>query len=148
MTSPGISIRGLGENSCSINSIGKSGSRSCGVNGARVPGCSGGSMGPGNDGRTLTQTEGIWLSASRNLECSDMGETTITERPAEVRRVRVCARRGRNTEVGGTAEVLAELENLRRLQAAWHRSAFTVSALAGAGIWASNPLHNGDGDGD
>src|SRR5450759_4422750 len=39
-------------------------------------------MGSGNDGRTLTQTDGIWLSASRNLECSDMGETTITERPA------------------------------------------------------------------
>ena len=29
-------------------------------------------MGSGNDGRTLTHTEGIWLSASRNLECSDM----------------------------------------------------------------------------
>ena len=29
---------GFGENSCSINSIGKSGSRSCGVNGARVCG--------------------------------------------------------------------------------------------------------------
>src|ERR1035437_7227911 len=39
-------------------------------------------MGCGKDGRTLTQTDGIWLSASRNLECSDMGETTITERPA------------------------------------------------------------------
>src|ERR1039458_8283185 len=79
MTSPGISINGRGENSCSINSIGKSGSRSCGVNGARVPGCSGGSMGSGNDGRTLTQTSGIWLSRRRNLECSDMGEITITE---------------------------------------------------------------------
>src|ERR1039457_6377898 len=79
MTSPGISISGRGENSCSINSIGKSGSRSCGVNGARVPGCSGGSMGSGNDGRTLTQTSGIWLSRRRNLECSDMGDTTITE---------------------------------------------------------------------
>src|ERR1035441_1922012 len=79
MTSPGISISGRGENSCSINSIGKSGSRSCGVNGARVPGCSGGSIGSGNDGRTLTQTSGIWLSRRRNLECSDMGDTTITE---------------------------------------------------------------------
>src|ERR1035441_2613450 len=43
-------------------------------------------MGSGNDGRTLTQTEGIWLSASRNLECSDMGEITITDRPAHPRR--------------------------------------------------------------
>src|ERR1035437_9504482 len=78
MTSPGISINGRGENSCSINSLGNSGSRSCGVNGARVPGCSGGSMGSGNDGRTLTQTSGIWLSRRRNLECSDMGDITIT----------------------------------------------------------------------
>src|ERR1035438_9932288 len=38
-------------------------------------------MGSGNDGRTLTQTEGIWLSASRNLECSDMGDITITDQP-------------------------------------------------------------------
>src|ERR1039458_10277611 len=43
-------------------------------------------MGSGNDGRTLTQTEGIWLSVSRNLECSDMGEITITDRPAHPRR--------------------------------------------------------------
>src|ERR1039458_6768740 len=43
-------------------------------------------MGSGNDGRTLTQTEAIWRSVSRNLECSDMGEITITDRPAHPRR--------------------------------------------------------------
>src|SRR5512133_184727 len=78
--SPGISMVGCGENSCSISSIGKSGARSCGVNGAWVPGWRGGAMGSGSDGRTLTHTVGIWLSASRNLECSDMGELTISTR--------------------------------------------------------------------
>src|ERR1035438_178930 len=51
-------------------------------------------MGSGNDGRTLTQTEGIWLSASRNLECSDMGEITITDRAGTGGRI-ACATRGR-----------------------------------------------------
>src|ERR1035438_10786373 len=73
MTSPGMSIRGWGENSCWISSIGKRGSKSCVVSGARVWGLSGGSMGSGSDGSTLTQAVGIWLSVSRNFEVSCMG---------------------------------------------------------------------------
>src|SRR5271157_2121065 len=72
MTSPGISIMGWDENSCSISSMGKMAARSCGPNGAWVCGLSGGARGTGSDGSTFTQAVGIWLSASRNLEDSDM----------------------------------------------------------------------------
>src|SRR5215831_4059228 len=80
-TSPGMSISFCGENSCSISSIGKIGSRSCGVSGARVCGWIGGSSGLGRDGSTFTQTVGTWLSASRNLECSDMGKAHCSPDP-------------------------------------------------------------------
>src|ERR1039457_403171 len=73
-----MSISFWGENSCWISSIGKMGARSSGVSGARVCGFSGGASGSGSDGSTLTQTEGIWLSASRNLECSCMGNAYLT----------------------------------------------------------------------
>src|ERR1035441_1436146 len=77
ITSPGMSISGWGENSCRISSIGKMGARSSGASGARVCGFSGGAIGSGRDGSTLTQTEGIWLSASKNLECSCMGNAYL-----------------------------------------------------------------------
>ena len=72
ITSPGISTVALGENSCSISSIGKIGARSCGASGARVCGFSGGANGSGRDGSTLIQAVGIWLSDKRNLQLSDM----------------------------------------------------------------------------
>src|ERR1035437_3088630 len=78
ITSPGMSISFWGENSCWISSIGKIGARSSGASGARVCGFSGGASGSGSDGSTLTQIEGIWLSASRNLECSCMGNAYLT----------------------------------------------------------------------
>jgi len=45
---------------------------------ARVWGFSGGASGSGSDGSTLTQIAGIWLSASKNLECSCMGNAYLT----------------------------------------------------------------------
>ena len=65
-------MSGLGENSCSINSMGKIAARSCGASGWRVWGFSGGLSGSESDGSTFTQAVGIWLSARRNLECWDM----------------------------------------------------------------------------
>src|ERR1022692_2585000 len=82
-----MSIWGLGENSCSISSMGKIGSRSAGVSGKRVRGLSGGSSGSGRDGSTLTQAVGIWLSARRNLECSCMGRPIVI--PVAARRFRL-----------------------------------------------------------
>src|ERR1035437_8718582 len=78
ITSPGMSISFWGENSCWISSIGKMGARSSGASGARVCGFSGGASGSGRDGSTLTQIVGIWLSASKNLECSCMGNAYLT----------------------------------------------------------------------
>jgi hypothetical protein len=74
ITSPGTSMKGFGENSCSMTSIGKSGARSSGPRGCCVPGCRGGASGSGREGSTFTHALGIWLSASRNFEWDCMGK--------------------------------------------------------------------------
>src|SRR3954454_24790689 len=76
-----MSMCGCGENSCSMTSIGKSGSKSCGPSGACVCGFKGGASGSGSDGSTLSHAVGIWLSASRNLECPDIWEAHCSSGP-------------------------------------------------------------------
>src|SRR5690242_1425556 len=72
ITSPGMSISGRGENSCSIRLMGKIGCKSSGPIGWRVPGWSGGSSGSCKDGSTLTHAAGTCPSFKVYFVISDI----------------------------------------------------------------------------